>query len=439
LFKLALVLRYLRKRRITIFPIAGVALGVMALVVVMSVMQGFETDFRSRIRGIMPDMSLTFYDVGGFVGDVDGVVKRIEGVGEVRAVSPYVSGLGLAVVKVPAGDGGLYENVFNQYVNFQGFDFARQDKVLNLKKFLQYGEDSFAAHPYGKGGQVMPVIVGARIAKRKFEGVRVKTTDWGNLDRGMQIQLMTFTPSYERSKKTGLIVDVVSTGVYDIDEHTAYLPLDWARALREMPANSVNGIGIALKEYNEESVAAATKHIREALADIVAPGSFDISTWEEERRTFLTAVAMERRIMAFILFFFLVNAGFAISAILIMIVLEKVRDIGILRAMGASSSGVASIFLVYGVTIGLVGAALGLVAGVTFVENLDYIEQFIYQQTGWQPFPPNLYDLPEIPRILNWWMNFYIVATAVVVSFAASLIPAVRAAWLDPVEAIRYE
>jgi len=148
---------------------------------------------------------------------------------------------------------------------------------------------------------------------------------------------------------------------------------------------------------------------------------------------------MERRIMAFILFFFLVVAGFSISAILVMIVFEKIRDIGILRAMGASSRGVAWTFLAYGVTIGVIGAGIGLALGVLFVENLDSIESFVYVHTGWQPFPPDIYDLPAIPRILNWWTNCYIVLTAVAVSFAASVLPAVRAAWLDPVEAIRYE
>ena len=143
--------------------------------------------------------------------------------------------------------------------------------------------------------------------------------------------------------------------------------------------------------------------------------------------------------MAFILFFFLVVAGFSISAILIMIVLEKVRDIGILLAMGASPRGIAGIFVLYGVTIGLIGAGLGLLGGVIFVQNIDSVEAFIYEQSGWQPFPPEIYDLQAIPRILDWHTNLYIVATAVAVSFLASLLPAVRAAWLNPVEAIRYE
>ena len=114
-------------------------------------------------------------------------------------------------------------------------------------------------------------------------------------------------------------------------------------------------------------------------------------------------------------------------------------DKAILRAMGASSRGIAVTFLAYGATIGLVGSALGLAIGVTFVKQIDWIELSVYRLTGWQPFPAEVFDLPEIPRILNWYTNGYIVATAFSVSLLASLLPAWKASKLDPVEAIHYE
>ena len=122
--------------------------------------------------------------------------------------------------------------------------------------------------------------------------------------------------------------------------------------------NTVSGIGLELDNYDRDTVAAVKSRVERDLMDIVTPNYYRLMSWEESRRTFLTAVAMERRIMAFILFFFLVVAGFAIAAILVMIVLEKIRDIGILRAMGASSRGIAGVFLLYGVTIGIIGAAV---------------------------------------------------------------------------------
>lgn len=443
MYKLVLVLRYLRKRKITIFPIAGVALGVMALVVVLSVMEGFDTDLRSRIRGIMPDMSLEFSDVRGYEPtskeELDEIVKRIEAVPEVKAVSPYVSGLALAKVTIEPKDGGMYRDVLTMYVNYEGFDFERQNRVLALDKYLQFRKDPFAGKDLGQPGAQPVFVAGARLAGRKFEGIKTKVEDWGKIDPGTSIRLTTLSWDFQPQPISGTVVDVVKSGIWDVDAHIVYLPLGYARRFSGGGPYSISGIGMALKDYSPQNVENAKINIEKALMDVIPPTYYRLTTWEESRRTFLTAVAMERRIMAFILFFFLVIAGFSISAILIMIVLEKIRDIGILLAMGSPQRGIAQIFLTYGVTIGFIGAMIGLALGVLFVENLDSIEALIYNLTGWEPFPPDIYDLPEIPRILNWWTNLYIVVTAIAVSFAASVIPAVRAAWLNPVEAIRYE
>jgi len=447
LYKLAIVLRLLRKRKITIFPVAGVMLGVMALVVVLSVMEGFDTDFRNRIRALVPDLSLDFRNVFGYSGDkehpVSELVKRIESVPEVRAASPYVSGLALCVAHIPSisESGVVQEQVVSSYATFKGFDFDRENAVLDFtgKHYLEYGKNEFPLYSYGGENTTAPFIAGSRLVGRKFEDVRSKETDWGVLDKGARVEALTFFSDYTRSKINGVVVDVISSGIYDLDAHTLFMPIEWARSFRGIGKDGITGVGIALKKYDRETAAAAKAHIRAALGDVVSPLEYRLDTWEESRETFLKAVAMERRIMAFILFFFLVVAGFSIAAILIMIVLEKVRDIGILRAMGASRSGTAGIFLTYGVTIGLVGAAIGLALGVAFVKNIDVIESGVYNATGWQPFPPDIYDLPAIPRILDWWTNLYIVITALGVSFVASVLPAVRAAWLDPVEAIRYE
>ncbi len=437
MYKFAIVLRYLRKRKIAFFPIAGVALGVMALVVVLSIMEGFDTDFRARIRGIAPDLSLNFLSADGFDGDVDEFVTLIESVPEVRAASPYVAGLGMAEVMTPVHGNPLSQYVSSAYVEFKGFDFERELRVVpTLAEHLMLGEDFFSKYPYGTDAETH-FIVGARLAGKRYPDRRTKETDWGLAEPGNRLRLATLSVDFEPKAVKGPVVDVVSSGMYEVDAHMLFLPLDWARALRRLQGE-ITGVGIALEDYNPESVAAAKDGIRSVLTGIDA-GNYRLESWEESRRTILIAIAMERRIMAFILFFFLVVAGFSIAAILIMIVLEKIRDIGILRAMGASARGIAGIFLTYGFVIGLVGAAIGLTLGVTFVKNIDLVETIVYKATGWQPFPPEIYDLPEIPRILNWWTCLYIVATALFVSLAASVLPAVRAALLDPVEAIRYE
>ena len=393
MYKLALVLRYLRRRKITIFPIAGVALGVMALVVVLSIMVGFDMDLRSRIRGIMPDMSVEFLDIQGYNPGgkeaLDDLLARIEAVPEVRAASPYVSGLAMARISLPAPGGGVLESRDSIYLNFKGFDFDRENAVLGLTRYLKYEDDPFAGSPYG-GEKPAPFVVGARLVGRQFEGFRVKIEDWGRLDKGATIKLTTLTPDWDPSATTGVVADVVKTGIWELDASTLFMPIDWARAFARLgpkDSNTVSGIGIALREYNPETVAAAREELKAILAERIMSGDYRISTWEDSRRTLLTAIAMERKIMAFILFFFLVVSGFSISAILIMIVLEKIRDIGILRAMGASARGIAGVFLLYGATIGIIGAIIGLALGVLFVENINVVEEAVYRATGWEPFP----------------------------------------------------
>jgi lipoprotein-releasing system permease protein len=440
LYKLFIAFRYLLKRRIVIFPISGVALGVMALIVVISIMQGFETDFRSRIRGISSDMTLSFRMEDGYSGDTEEFLAALEKIDGIRAVSPRVTSLGFAKVRAPSADNPLEVYVYEGYVEIKGFDFERESRVVDLKDHLQHGKDLFAEHPFDQSGDTRPVfIIGSRFAGKREGGVRTKETDWGNVTCGAKVQLATFTPGLEVRRSVGAIADVVSSGIYEIDSHTMYMPLDWARELKDLDRDAVTSVGIALDEYSRENVTKTKDAIKALMKERAPYMPFVVSSWEEERKTFLTAVAMERRIMAFILFFFLVVAGFSISAILAMIVLEKVRDIGILRAMGASARGTAAIFIVYSVLIAMVGSTLGLVGGVAFVKNVDYIEAAVYNATGWQPFPPELYDLPEIPRQLDWTTNLMTVAAALLVSFAAGVIPALRAAWLLPVEAIRHE
>lgn len=164
-----------------------------------------------------------------------------------------------------------------------------------------------------------------------------------------------------------------------------------------------------------------------------------VETWEEKRFVILRAVAVEKGIQAVILFFIIIVAGFMVLAILHMIVVEKTKDIGILKALGGTPGGIMSIFLMNGLTIGVVGSVVGSVCGLLFTWKLNWLEDVIYRGTGWRLFPPDVYYLDKIPWRIHPTGVLICAVAAIAVSFLASVYPAWRAARLDPVEALRYE
>ena len=168
-------------------------------------------------------------------------------------------------------------------------------------------------------------------------------------------------------------------------------------------------------------------------------GGFVIMSWEEERKTFLEAVQMERFLQALIMSLILVLAEFFVFVILTTMVYEKRRDIGILKAVGFTKGQVGRAFLVVGLAIGLAGAVLGVVGGVLFADNINAVREFVRQVTGWDPFPPNVYYFTEIPTYVGWVTPAITAGGAVLCALLFSLIPALRAARMDPVQTLHYE
>jgi lipoprotein-releasing system permease protein len=164
-----------------------------------------------------------------------------------------------------------------------------------------------------------------------------------------------------------------------------------------------------------------------------------VQTWRDKQGPLLAAVQMETAILNVLLFLIIAVSGFGILAIFFMIVVEKTRDIGILKSLGASGAGVMGIFLSYGLSLGLVGSGVGLVLGLLFVRNINAIADLLGKVTGRPIFDPSVYYFYKIPAIVDPWTVAWIVAGAVGIAVLASVLPALRAALLRPVEALRYE
>ena len=166
---------------------------------------------------------------------------------------------------------------------------------------------------------------------------------------------------------------------------------------------------------------------------------YDIHTWQDTQRPLLSAVSMELTILNILLFLIIAVAGFGILATFFMIVVEKTRDIGILKALGAPSRGVMSIFLGYGMSLGTVGTGAGIVLGLVFIRYINQIADVVAYVTGQEVFDPTIYYFSEIPTIVSPMMVVLVAIGAIGIAVLASVLPALRAARLHPVEALRYE
>ena len=179
--------------------------------------------------------------------------------------------------------------------------------------------------------------------------------------------------------------------------------------------------------------------LRDRLQEVFPIEQFSVSTWRDKQGPLLAAVQMETAVLNVLLFMIVAVAGFGILAIFFMIVVEKTRDIGILKSLGASASGVMGIFLTYGLSLGTVGAGVGVVIGLTFTHYINEIADGLSWLTGQPVFDPSVYYFYKIPTIINPLTIVCIALGAIAIAVAASVLPALRAARLHPVRALRYE
>jgi lipoprotein-releasing system permease protein len=531
-YKLFLCLRYLRTRWIALASVISVTLGVATLIVVNSVMGGFATEMRDRVKGLLSDLVMEGFGLGGFEHP-DEVMERIRAAmgDKIEAMTPIVETPGFLILT-------LYGEEFTELVQVTGIDMETYGRVCKFYEYLydkrmrdnptfEVTADLIRAREWWKRiplddddssiGTRRPAITLAaaessdgavRLGRpqspdpvttadgqsdgatqsdepRPQETLRHSVNPFGEgptqegtghhdhsgsllseaspderSERGIVIPYLLATTRYEHRDRelvrpgdqvrlalphTSLsrvkiearqeiftTVGRFKSGMSEYDQSRCYVDIKDLQELRGMP-DRANAIYIKLKDYRD------APEVSEKLRAMFAPPRFQIRTWEQKQGQLLSAVAVEQGILNVLLFMIIAVAGFGILAIFYMIVVEKRRDIGILKSLGASDGGVMGVFLGYGLALGIVGAGLGMVIGLAIVIYLDKIEAFLSRLTGQNLFNRDLYYFDRIPTVIDPWNIAWIVLGALFVAVGSSVLPAIRAAALRPVQTLRYE
>ncbi|OQY47649.1 MAG: ABC transporter permease [Desulfobacteraceae bacterium 4572_87] len=407
MYELFLGLRYLKAKRkqrfisvITIISVLGVMVGVMALVVVLSVMNGFRSDLMNKILGV--NSHVLVLNMSGTFSGYQQVAEKVEKMDGVVAITPFI------YTQVMLNHSGRVSGAV-----LRGVDPRSAARVVNFDKMIKEGSLS----SLGESEKGIPsIIIGSELAKQIGAGSGSLVTV---ISPEGKLTPLGRTPNTQKFRVTAIF----DSGMYEYDASMVYISLTQAQRFLALGDN-VTGLELKVKEVYQSDIIA--KQIQKKLGY-----PYWTKDWKLMNRSLFSALKLEKLTMFVILTMIVLVGALNIISTLVMVVMEKTRDVAILRAMGASAKSIMSIFMFQGILVGVIGTIAGLCSGLGLCQLLSKY-QFIN-------LPADVYYISKLPVQVSVSDVSIVAGAAVVISFFATLYPAWYASRLNPVESFRYE
>jgi lipoprotein-releasing system permease protein len=406
--------RYLRARKgerfvsiIAIFSLIGIALGVATLIVVTSVMTGFQVELVTRILGVNGHITVEA-NAGQKLDDYQPLVTQIGGIRQVASVTPVLDGQALLSTDRGGARGGLVRGI-----------------SLDDLRALHSISDHIVAGSLADLTGDDAIVVGITLAKT----YRLRIGDPLTVISPEGAATAFGTIPRVRAYK---VVAIFDAGLSDYNGSVVFLPLPAAQVFFQKP-NAVTGLEIRLHDPD------AVDAVGQALAPLLQGRQVYARDWRHANDTIIGVLQVQKDTMFIVLGMIVLVAAFNVVSSLIMLVKDKRADIAVLRTIGASSFAVMRIFLMCGAFVGVSGTLIGTLIGVAFCRNIVAVQHFVEEITGGRVFDASVFMLTELPDTVDWADVARVVALGLILSLLATLYPSWRAARTDPVEALRHE
>jgi lipoprotein-releasing system permease protein len=425
--ELLLALRYLRPKRtfvsiITLISVLGVALGVAVLIIVISVMSGFDHDLREKILGFNAHLKINALDKSGtteMMGNYADVMRLVSSNKNVRGVAPFV--LGQVLVETEPADTNVEESL-TAAPWIRGVDVNAESSVSVLPKSIIAGNFDLS----GRG-----LVIGSNFANSLKLSVGDRVSIYAPADvkkmrdmRGKANEEAILPDDYT-------VTGIFSTGYFDFDENVIAVSLENAQDLYNL-GDGVHGLMVMLRDpYQAPEV---QRELEQALGQ-----NYGVTTWMQENSAILGALVVEKNVMFYLLFFIVLVAALCILSAQITFVVQKTREIGMLKALGATNLQISGIFLGQSAIIGVLGVLAGCGLGILALAYRNEFLHFMNRLTGWELFPASIYGFGELPAVIAPRDIAVICVSSFVICILGGVLPAIRAGRLKPVEALRYE